>query len=65
MGGRFGEAQQSFERVLLFRFTIDDRQPAFWSFPFHHPSMSRAMLAEVLLLRGFAERAFNEGPGKP
>jgi predicted ATPase/DNA-binding winged helix-turn-helix (wHTH) protein len=60
MGGRFGEAQQSFERVVLFRFTIDDRQPAFWSFPFHHPSMSRAMLAEVLLLRGFAERAFNE-----
>jgi predicted ATPase/DNA-binding winged helix-turn-helix (wHTH) protein len=60
MDGRFREAQQSLERVLRFRFAIDDQQPAFWSFPFHHPSMSRAMLAEVLLLRGFAERAFNE-----
>jgi predicted ATPase/DNA-binding winged helix-turn-helix (wHTH) protein len=60
VGGRFREAQQSFERVLQFRFAIDDRQPAFWFFPFHHVSLSRAMLAEVLWLRGFAERAFNE-----
>ncbi|WP_158932368.1 winged helix-turn-helix domain-containing protein [Acidisphaera sp. S103] len=58
--GRLHEAQRSFERSLRFRFAVDDQHPTFWSFPAHHPSMSRILLAEMLLLRGFAERASNE-----
>ena len=58
--GRFGEAQQSFERALQVRFAMDDPQPAFWFFPVHHPSMSRAMLSLTMWPRGFAERAYNE-----
>jgi predicted ATPase/DNA-binding winged helix-turn-helix (wHTH) protein len=58
--GRLGEAQQSFERALRFRFAPDDLQPAFWSIPMHHPSTTRTMLAEILWLLGFAERALNE-----
>jgi predicted ATPase/DNA-binding winged helix-turn-helix (wHTH) protein/predicted negative regulator of RcsB-dependent stress response len=60
MGGKLCEAQQSFEQALQFRFAPGDRQPAFLSFPLHHPSTTRTMFAEVLWLRGFAERAFNE-----
>jgi tetratricopeptide (TPR) repeat protein len=58
--GRFREAQQNFERALQFRYEMDDRQPAFWSFPVHQPSISRAMLAQMLWLRGFTEQALNE-----
>jgi predicted ATPase/DNA-binding winged helix-turn-helix (wHTH) protein len=60
IGGRLREARQNFERALGFRFALDDRQPAFWSFPFHHTSMARGTLAEILCLRGFPEQALNE-----
>ncbi|WP_158932454.1 winged helix-turn-helix domain-containing protein [Acidisphaera sp. S103] len=58
--GRFGEAQRSFERALRVQFATDDQQPAFWFFPVHHPSISRAMLSLTLWPQGFAERASNE-----
>jgi predicted ATPase len=58
--GRFREAQESFERALQVRFEADDRQPAFWFFPVHHPSISRAMLSLTLWPQGFVERARNE-----
>jgi tetratricopeptide (TPR) repeat protein len=60
LAGEFREAQRSIERALRFRFLMDDQQPAFWSFPFHHVSDARATLSEILLMRGFAERAFHE-----
>ena len=58
--GRLREAQQNFERALQFRFATDDRRPAFLSFPVPHHSTSRAMLGQILWLRGFAERAIEE-----
>jgi predicted ATPase/DNA-binding winged helix-turn-helix (wHTH) protein len=58
--GKFGEAQQSFERALGVRFATDDQQPAFWFFPVHHTSITRAMLSLTLWPQGFAERACNE-----
>jgi hypothetical protein len=60
LAGEFREAQRSIERALRFRFLMDDQQPAFWTFPFHHVSDAQATLSEILLMRGFAERALHD-----
>jgi predicted ATPase/DNA-binding winged helix-turn-helix (wHTH) protein len=59
MAGRHREAQRCFERILEIPLPPEKQRPEFWSHLVTR-AMARAMLARVLCLQGFAERAHGE-----